>query len=207
LSGSGLTLGAVGRRRSVLVGFVSQLAGLFQGFGAFGTDGQPACSFEGGLSRFPILISHAWFPRWHMSFTRPSRMVAGPWAPLQVKLRRRNLRKQKNQNPVTRLDRAQFFPICNIFLLKLCANVCAAQARHKSIVMNAIDHERGCSAEFSDLYLRLLNAALDENNLPLSPHAREHNLAAHVARGIAMTDIVCEPFSNQALGHEETTFL
>jgi hypothetical protein len=111
----------------------------------------------------------------------------------------------KNQNPVTRLDRTQFFPICNIFLLKLCANLCTAQASHKSIIMNAIDHEDGSSAEFSDLYLRLLNAALDETDSPLSPQAREHNLAAHVARGISMTDI--ESFSNQALGHEETTFL
>ncbi len=104
------------------------------------------------------------------------------------------------------LDRAQFFPICNIFLLKLCANLRAEQARHKSIIMNAIDHERGCSAEFSDLYLRLLNAALDETSPPLSPQARESNLAAHVARGISMTDIVCGSFSNQALGHAETTF-
>ncbi len=70
--------------------------------------------------------------------------------------------------------------------------------------MNAIDHERGCSAAFSDLYLRLLNAALDEAGPPLSPQAREDNLAAHVARGISMAGIVGESFSNQALGHEET---
>jgi hypothetical protein len=73
--------------------------------------------------------------------------------------------------------------------------------------MNATDHEQGSSAEFSDLYLRLLNAALDETNPLLSPQVREHNLAAHVARGISMSDIVCEPFSNRALGHEEATFL
>jgi hypothetical protein len=198
---------AVGRQRSVFVGIVSQLAGLLQGFGAFGADGQLACSFEGGLSSFPVLISHAWLPWWHMSFTRPSRMVAGPHASLQVKLRRRNLRKQKKQNPVTKLDCAQFFPICNIFSLKLCANVSAAQSGHKSIIMNAIDHERDGSAEFSDLYLRLLNAALDEASPPLSPQAREYNLAAHVARGISMTGIVGDSFSNQALGHEETGFL
>jgi hypothetical protein len=72
--------------------------------------------------------------------------------------------------------------------------------------MNAIDHERGCSAEFSDLYLRLLNAALGEASPPLSPQEREYNLAVHVARGISMTGIVGESFSNQALGHEETGF-
>jgi hypothetical protein len=207
LSESGRPLDAVGRQRPVFVGIVSQLAGLLQGFGPFGADGQLACSFEGGLSSFPSLISHARLLWWHMSCTRPLPRVAGPHALLQVKLRRRNLRKQKNQNPVTKLDCAQFFPICNIFLLKLCANVRDVETRHKSIIMNAIDHGRGCSAEFSDLYLRLLNAALDEASPPLSPQAREYNLAAHVARGISMTGIVGDSFSNQALGHEETGFL
>jgi hypothetical protein len=113
----------------------------------------------------------------------------------------------KNKNPVTGLEQRAFFPICNVFLLKLCANVSSSQAGHKSIIMNAIDHERDGSAEFSDLYLRLLNAALDEVSRPLSPQAREYNLAAHVAREISMTGIVGESFSNQALGHEETAFL
>lgn len=134
-------------------------------------------------------------------------MVAGRHAWLQVKLRRRNHQKQKSQNPVTKLEPRAFFPICNIFLLKLRANVSAARVRHESIIMNAIDHERDGSAEFSDLYLRLLNAALDDASPPLSPQAREYNLAAHVARGISMTGIVGEFFSNQALGHEETAFL
>ena len=108
---------------------------------------------------------------------------------------------------MTGLEPCAFFPICNIFLLELCANVSPSQAGHESIIMNAIDHERDGSAEFSDLYLRLLNAALDEASRPLSPQAREYNLAAHVAREISMTGIVGESFSNQALGHEETAFL
>jgi hypothetical protein len=62
--------------------------------------------------------------------------------------------------------------------------------------MTAIDDERGSSAKFSDLYLRLLNSALDEANSSLSPRARKYNLAAHVARGISMTGIVSESFSN-----------
>ena len=60
--------------------------------------------------------------------------------------------------------------------------------------MNVIDREWDGSAEFSDLYLRLLNAALDETNSSLSPRMRECHLAAHVARGISMTDMVPESF-------------
>jgi hypothetical protein len=134
-------------------------------------------------------------------------MVAGQHASLQVKLCRRNHQKQKNQTPMTRLEPRVFFPICNIFLLKLCANVGSSHAGHESIIMNAIDHERDDSAAFSDLYLRLLNAALDDASPPLSPQARQYNLAVHVAREISMTGIVGESFSNQALGHEETAFL
>jgi hypothetical protein len=55
--------------------------------------------------------------------------------------------------------------------------------------VNLIDGEYG-SAEFSDLYLRLLSAVLDETNASLSPRMRESNLNAHVARGISMADIV-----------------
>jgi hypothetical protein len=73
--------------------------------------------------------------------------------------------------------------------------------------MKPIDDERDGSAEFSDLYLRLLSAALDEANSSPSPQAREDNLAAHIARAISMTGIVSESFSNQGLGHGETTFL
>lgn len=54
--------------------------------------------------------------------------------------------------------------------------------------MNLIDGEYG-SAEFSDLYLRLLSAALDETHSLLSPRMRESNLNAHVARGISMADM------------------
>jgi hypothetical protein len=74
-------------------------------------------------------------------------------------------------------------------------------------MMKPIDDERDGSAEFSDLYLRLLSAALDEANSSPSPQAREDNLAAHIARAISMTGIVSESFSNQGLGHGETTFL
>jgi hypothetical protein len=72
--------------------------------------------------------------------------------------------------------------------------------------MKPIDDERDGSTEFSDLYLRLLSAALDEANSSPSPQGRKYNLAA-LARAISMTGIVSEPFSNQGLGHGETTFL
>lgn len=55
-----------------------------------------------------------------------------------------------------------------------------------------IDREANGSAEFSDLYLRLLSAALDETNASLSPRMRECNLAAHVARGVSMADVIAE---------------
>jgi hypothetical protein len=51
-----------------------------------------------------------------------------------------------------------------------------------------IDREGNGSAEFSDLYLRLLNAALDETNSLLSPRMRECNLASHVARGVSIAE-------------------
>ena len=73
--------------------------------------------------------------------------------------------------------------------------------------MKPIDDERDGSTEFSDLYLRLLSAALDEASSSPSPQAREDNLAAHIARAISMTGIVSESFSNRGLGHGETTFL
>jgi hypothetical protein len=63
--------------------------------------------------------------------------------------------------------------------------------------MSVIDLERYGSAEFSDLYLRLLNAALDETNSSLSPQMRECNLVAHVARGISMADGIPESFRYQ----------
>jgi hypothetical protein len=73
--------------------------------------------------------------------------------------------------------------------------------------MKSIDDERDDSTEFSDLYLRLLTAALDEAASSPSPQARQYNLAAHIACAISMTGIVSESFSNQGLGHGETTFL
>jgi hypothetical protein len=75
--------------------------------------------------------------------------------------------------------------------------------RHWSVTVG--DSERDRAAEFSDLYVRLLNAALDEINWSLLPRMRERNLAEHVARGIRMTG--CSSDRDQGLGHEETTFL
>jgi hypothetical protein len=50
-----------------------------------------------------------------------------------------------------------------------------------------IDFEREGSGEFSDLYVRLLRAALDETNCSLSPQMRERGLTAHVMREISTT--------------------
>jgi hypothetical protein len=61
--------------------------------------------------------------------------------------------------------------------------------------MNLIDHERNISAEFSDLYLRLLSAALEDANSSLSPQRLEQNLAAHVARGILLAGTRSESIS------------
>ena len=63
--------------------------------------------------------------------------------------------------------------------------------------MKVTDPERNGSAEFSDLYLRLLSAALAETNSSLSPQMRECNLVAHVARGISMADGIPESFRYQ----------
>jgi hypothetical protein len=60
--------------------------------------------------------------------------------------------------------------------------------------MNVICCERDRAAEFSELYMRMLNAALDETNSP-SPQRREQNLAAHVVRGISMAGLVAESCS------------
>jgi hypothetical protein len=71
--------------------------------------------------------------------------------------------------------------------------------------VGVIDSERDSAAEFSDLYVRLLNAALDEINSSLLPPMRQRNLAEHVARGISMAG--CFSDRDQGLGYEETTFL
>jgi hypothetical protein len=66
-----------------------------------------------------------------------------------------------------------------------------------------IDDERDSSAEFSQLYVRLLNAVLDERNSSLSPQQREHYLAAHVAQGISTAGV--NSASSQGFGREEPT--
>jgi hypothetical protein len=67
------------------------------------------------------------------------------------------------------------------------------------------DSERDRAAEFSDLYVRLLNAALDEINSSLLPQMRERNLVEHVARGISMAGFSSD--RDQGLGYEEATLL
>jgi hypothetical protein len=71
--------------------------------------------------------------------------------------------------------------------------------------VGVIDSDRDSAAKFSELYVHLLNAALDENNSSLLPRMRESNLAEHVARGISMAG--CFSDRDQGLEHEETTFL
>jgi hypothetical protein len=62
-----------------------------------------------------------------------------------------------------------------------------------------IDPERESSADFSDLYVRLLRAALDETNSSLTPRMREHSLAAHVERAISMSGKAPESFSQSSI--------
>jgi hypothetical protein len=62
-----------------------------------------------------------------------------------------------------------------------------------------IDHEPESSAEFSDLYVQLLRAALHETNSSLTPQMREHHLAAHVARGISMSGKTTASFSQSRI--------
>jgi hypothetical protein len=72
--------------------------------------------------------------------------------------------------------------------MELCAHFARCADQHWRRTVNLIDGEYG-SSEFSDLYLRLLSAALDETNSSLSPGMRESHLNAHVARVISMADI------------------
>jgi hypothetical protein len=67
--------------------------------------------------------------------------------------------------------------------------------------------ERDGSADFSDLYAHLLNAALNEKNSPLSPNLREYYLTTPVARVISMSDIASESIRNSGLEHDETKVL
>jgi hypothetical protein len=57
------------------------------------------------------------------------------------------------------------------------------------------------------LNTRLLNAALDERNSPLSPNLREYYLTIHVAGVISMSDIASESIGNPGLEHDETKLL
>jgi hypothetical protein len=73
--------------------------------------------------------------------------------------------------------------------------------------MTVIDFERDSSPDFSDLYARLLNAALDERNSSLSPNLREYYLTIRVARAILMSDIAFESIRNPGLEHDEPKLL
>jgi hypothetical protein len=66
----------------------------------------------------------------------------------------------------------------------LCQPVCDIGQRSER---NMSDDRRNCPAEFSDLYVRLLRAALDEANGSLSPRIRERRLADHVIREVSLT--------------------
>jgi hypothetical protein len=67
--------------------------------------------------------------------------------------------------------------------------------------------ERDGSADFSDLYAHLLNAALNEKNSPLSPNLREYYLTTAIARVTSMSDIAFESIRNPGLEHDETKVL
>jgi hypothetical protein len=89
----------------------------------------------------------------------------------------------------------------------MCQRKAKQTLQRTSMAMNGIDDEREGSDEFSDLYWSLLNAVLDEAHSSASPRARQHNLAAHVARGISLSGIASESFYSQGLGHGETALL
>jgi hypothetical protein len=76
-----------------------------------------------------------------------------------------------------------------------------------SSAMNVIDFKRNSAVEFSELYLRLLSAALEEIDSSLSPQLREQKLKAHVSRGILMAGIVAEKVSQSRIGYGEPPFL
>jgi hypothetical protein len=81
------------------------------------------------------------------------------------------------------------------------------RGKSPGVIMNVVDFERDRSVDFSDLYARLLNAALDERNSSLSPNLREYYLTIHVARAISMSDIASESIGNPGLEHDETKLL
>jgi hypothetical protein len=67
-----------------------------------------------------------------------------------------------------------------------------------------IQDKRNDAAEFSDLYVRLLRAALDEANWSLSPRMRERRLAAHVMREVSMTCMAGEPLRSVTAFNQES---
>jgi hypothetical protein len=67
-----------------------------------------------------------------------------------------------------------------------------------------IDDGRNDLAEFSDLYVRLLRAALDEANRSLSPWMRQRSLAAHVMREVSMTCMAHESLRSTSAFNRET---
>jgi hypothetical protein len=67
--------------------------------------------------------------------------------------------------------------------------------------------KRDSSADFSDLYARLLNAAPGERNSSLSPNLREYYLTIHLARVISIRDIAFESIRSSGLEHVETKLL
>lgn len=102
---------------------------------------------------------------------------------------------------------ARFF--VHLLLTTRCANYAQVGPEAER---NMIDHGQDGSVEFSDLYMRLLRAALDETNWSPSPRMRDRYLAAHVVRGLSMTCIVHESLQsrmvfNQGPGNGETPLL
>jgi hypothetical protein len=64
--------------------------------------------------------------------------------------------------------------------------------------------ERNDLAEFSDLYVRLLRAALDETYWSLSPRMRERFLAEHVKREVSVTCMAHESLRSRNAFNRES---
>ena len=80
----------------------------------------------------------------------------------------------QDHNAVMNAETITLFPICNISSMKLCANLPTVCAEFWSGTIIG-DSERKNSAEFSDLYLWLLSAALDEKSSSGMPQIRERS--------------------------------
>lgn len=89
-------IGAVGLARPFPVGVLSQLASLFQGFAALGTNGHLACSFESGLSRLSVFIGRTRLLCRHLYLIRRSQTVARPQCPFELN---RGVETSGNKNP------------------------------------------------------------------------------------------------------------